>query len=579
MSELKFYSSIISSIYCGFASGAYLFLLLPLMTILINTLTPSKVDIMSVFIYSARSISCFILIYSLVAIYLYPITIKAQGIRGYNFWGVYSFVAWEEIDRIEPYKSFGLWYLRLFFHNSYAPIWLPLFLQQQEKFNQTIIKFTAPDNPLHQALLNQKKLFERVSFHGKPKNTTKFKAQDKQHNPTPFLKIDNQFQQRNNNLAPWSMSESFALPPEVDEYGYCVGKKLSSCTRPSLIENLKTDANKRINLVWTPEKPYLISPEEVNFLLDAVNLRDKIHAKKKLNGSLLNLLIWGGIFWQNLDNHPAIKQIMLFNWVAIAVIPTLENGWELYQSQQTKTTQEIANRIQQSRYLAWLQNSQSFWTIGLASCISLVAVAQLIIFFIPELISSIESAGIIKSAVRQGEIWRLLTGTLLHGNILHFVFNIYALFALSKLIEVTMNKYYIPLVFVITALSGSLFSLIFIPDTPSVGASGGIMGLLGFLMVFSLKAPKILPSTNKIMLFKAAIYTFLAGLLAKDVIDNPAHFGGFLAGVLLGLILLPNKQLTIPLEISPIQEKIGLAFAVFTIVITVFTVLKLLMLI
>jgi hypothetical protein len=81
------------------------------------------------------------------------------------------------------------------------------------------------------------------------------------------------------------------------------------------------------------------------------------------------------------------------------------------------------------------------------------------------------------------------------------------------------------------------------------------------------------------MLFKAAIYTFLAGLLAKDVIDNPAHFGGFLAGVLLGLALLPNQQITIPLNRSPIAEKVGLAFAFMIIFMTIFTILKLLMLI
>jgi hypothetical protein len=142
MSELKFYSSIISSIYCSFASGAYLFLLLPLMTILFNTLSPSKDYIISVFIYYTWSISGFILLFSLIIVYLYPIRITDRGLRSYNFLGVYSYVTWAEINRIEPYKFFGLWYLRLFFHNSNAPIWLPLFLQQQEKFNQTIIKLT-----------------------------------------------------------------------------------------------------------------------------------------------------------------------------------------------------------------------------------------------------------------------------------------------------------------------------------------------------------------------------------------------------------------------------------------------------
>ncbi|MEM8719258.1 MAG: rhomboid family intramembrane serine protease [Cyanobacteria bacterium P01_G01_bin.39] len=292
---------------------------------------------------------------------------------------------------------------------------------------------------------------------------------------------------------------------------------------------------------------------------------------------MLNCLVWGALFWQNLDGSSAVRQIMLFNWMAIALIPTMEHGWGLYQSR-IKTSQRLQENSQRNRYTAWVKNSDAPLTKKLVVCISFIAVVQAIIFFIPQINSSIETAGIVKPAIWQGEVWRLLTGTLLHGNLLHFVFNIFALFVLSKLIEVTIHRIYVPFIFLISALFGSLFSLFLIPDLPSVGASGGIMGLLGFLFILGRKHKHLFPITYQQMLAKATIYTFLAGLLAHEVIDNPAHLGGFLAGAFLGWQLIPHQKFVIPMTQVPRSlEVIGKISAAIIAIATLFTIYKLLM--
>jgi membrane associated rhomboid family serine protease len=210
----------------------------------------------------------------------------------------------------------------------------------------------------------------------------------------------------------------------------------------------------------------------------------------------------------------------------------------------------------------------------LTGCIVIVGAVQ--VFTVIQGKSSILAAGIVKSAVWQGEIWRLLTGTLLHGNIIHFLFNILALFGLSKLIEVTAHRVYLPIIFLLSALSGSLASLIFLPNVNSVGASGGIMGLVGFLMVLVGKNRRFLPSKFFRGLLLAVFLTLATGLLASQIIDNAAHLGGLLGGIMLGVCLIPQHQPTLPIAVSSALSRIGILASVVIGTIAIVACLKML---
>lgn len=89
--------------------------------------------------------------------------------------------------------------------------------------------------------------------------------------------------------------------------------------------------------------------------------------------------------------------------------------------------------------------------------------------------------------INRGEIYRLITSTFLHGGIMHILFNMSALNIIGKEVEyIYGSKKYI-LIYILSALSGSLFSYLFNPNSVSVGASGAIFGLLGAMLVFGLK--------------------------------------------------------------------------------------------
>lgn len=81
--------------------------------------------------------------------------------------------------------------------------------------------------------------------------------------------------------------------------------------------------------------------------------------------------------------------------------------------------------------------------------------------------------------VQEGEVWRLLSAMVLHAGFIHFVLNMAALYFVGSAIEISHGFICCMIMFVVPAVGGSIFSAIFLPTMISVGASGGIFGLIG----------------------------------------------------------------------------------------------------
>ena len=117
--------------------------------------------------------------------------------------------------------------------------------------------------------------------------------------------------------------------------------------------------------------------------------------------------------------------------------------------------------------------------------------------------------GLVKPLFAEGEYWRLFTASVVHGGVMHIAFNGIALFMLGRLTEVLSSRANVAIVFLISALFGGLLSFAFVPDGVSVGASGGIIGLLGFLTVYSFRRRKLLSNAMfKNMVFNIGFIGF-----------------------------------------------------------------------
>jgi len=150
--------------------------------------------------------------------------------------------------------------------------------------------------------------------------------------------------------------------------------------------------------------------------------------------------------------------------------------------------------------------------------------------------------------VKYHEYWRILTGATIHGGLLHIGMNGYALLMFGRLVEMLSNRAHLAIVFLLACIGGGFLSLYFIPDGVSVGASGGIVGLLGYVTVYAFRRRKfIAPEFRKAMLINIG-FLFLFGLALYGVVDNYGHLGGLIVGVVYGLIQIPSNEYTDPRE-------------------------------
>ncbi len=319
-------------------------------------------------------------------------------------------------------------------------------------------------------------------------------------------------------------------PPGVD-YGFLSarGEPVAS-TRQNLLHLVRTRALP--SLAWSPETPEMVPPWEVPFVLDALRNEIAGRARRELRittgGSAALVLA----FWAL---TPPMLALMLTGVVGALLVLLIGS---------------VRRRVRQAERLSAEELSRGFdalveqrteealpipATRSLALPIAAVGAVQLFAFA-----ASIEAGSLHREAVAAGEGWRLLTAPMLHGGILHFWMNYAALENLGRTMETRGPRAWVPLVFLASALAGGAASLALPPDVRSVGASGGLMGMFGFLAVMGFRRKRDLPEGFLKGLLINIAFIAVVGAAAYQFIDNAAHAGGLLAGVLIGLLAVPG---------------------------------------
>jgi membrane associated rhomboid family serine protease/Tfp pilus assembly protein PilF len=141
-----------------------------------------------------------------------------------------------------------------------------------------------------------------------------------------------------------------------------------------------------------------------------------------------------------------------------------------------------------------------------------------------------------------GQWWRLLTCVFIHAGLVHIAFNMWCLWNLGHLAESVYGHWTFAGVYLITGLASSLASVIWhaTAPVPSVGASGAIFGIAGALIAsfylgeFSLPRAAVSGMLRSVVAFVG--YNLVFGAVIAGV-DNAAHVGGLLMGLLLGALI------------------------------------------
>lgn len=139
-----------------------------------------------------------------------------------------------------------------------------------------------------------------------------------------------------------------------------------------------------------------------------------------------------------------------------------------------------------------------------------------------------------------GEWWRLISSCFLHIGIFHLLMNMYALLYIGLLLEPYLGKSRFLSAYLITGIAGSATSLYWNELTISAGASGAIFGMYGVFLAM-LTTNLIEKSARKALLTSIAVfvgYNLLNGL--KGGIDNAAHIGGLVSGLIVGYSFYPS---------------------------------------
>jgi membrane associated rhomboid family serine protease len=145
--------------------------------------------------------------------------------------------------------------------------------------------------------------------------------------------------------------------------------------------------------------------------------------------------------------------------------------------------------------------------------------------------------------------WRILTSNYLHIGLLHIALNMWCLWNLGALAERIFDRWTYFLTYTVCGLSGSILSLWFHPIGVGAGASGAIFGMAGALISALYLGhlpvhPQALKSTLKSLLSFAG-YNLFFGTVVPGI-DNSAHIGGLVSGLILGAVLA--RHLTSPRE-------------------------------
>jgi membrane associated rhomboid family serine protease len=150
-------------------------------------------------------------------------------------------------------------------------------------------------------------------------------------------------------------------------------------------------------------------------------------------------------------------------------------------------------------------------------------------------------------------VWQLFTSAFLHGNLTHLLLNMFALWMFGRDVELVLGTRRFLILYMAAVLTGSLAQLAVVsmsggPPYPTVGASGGVFGIL---LAFGALFPRrtVVPLFPPIPM-PAWVFVLLYGLLeltngVLGTVQGVAHFahlGGMLgAAAVLWLARQPRR--------------------------------------
>jgi rhomboid protease GluP len=137
--------------------------------------------------------------------------------------------------------------------------------------------------------------------------------------------------------------------------------------------------------------------------------------------------------------------------------------------------------------------------------------------------------------------YRLITAMFLHGGLIHIGFNMMALMQLGPALEELYGSSRYFFLYIFTGAFGFLVSSFL--GTTSLGASGGLLGLIGAMLAVTTKRGGAYMRELRSRLISSVVFLFVLGFMGMGI-DNKAHLAGLASGFVLGKIFADRQPMT-----------------------------------
>ncbi|MEG1846855.1 MAG: rhomboid family intramembrane serine protease [Lachnospiraceae bacterium] len=328
------------------------------------------------------------------------------------------------------------------------------------------------------------------------------------------------------------------MKEELEEFLQSIGYQLIPSNLPEfkLYFHIENNGVNILNVVEDREGLYLTNELFENIKLKASNLFTE---KGYTNNHILSLIIS-----EDIEKVKQISQQDAFCWMLqpntrrliiyenqVADFYGMKNILEGWLSKDTPL-KKIREKVSYS-YL----KDKAYITISITFINTIIF---LICTFTGEILYNIGELNAI-AVIQNREYYRILTSIFLHADANHLFSNMIIFFFLGETVERSMGHLKYLCMYLIAGIGGGLASMGYGIYTGSIvnsiGASGAIFGMTGALLwLVIVHRGKLAHITLGKVLF-LIVYSLYSGFTATNV-DNAAHIGGLLTGLLFTVLFL-----------------------------------------
>ena len=143
--------------------------------------------------------------------------------------------------------------------------------------------------------------------------------------------------------------------------------------------------------------------------------------------------------------------------------------------------------------------------------------------------------------LNDGEFYRIATAIFLHADIKHLFNNMIILFLVGAVVENYTGHIYYVIVYFFSGFFGNILSMAYELKNGlkwiSLGASGAVMGIVGFLISWLILNRRVFLRSKGTVIRVALLLIFvIQSCFFQEGANTVAHLGGFITGFVLGLL-------------------------------------------